>query len=105
MIRQLYHDAELFFMIYLLKYFLQINFFEDHTKIILCPLMGAVTYIDDKRNFKTYRLASLEKVSCIICCLFLFYSIQIRWIILAYCVFVNTYLIQQILNEQPDSYS
>lgn len=43
-------------------FFLQINFFEDHTKIILCPLMGAVTYIDEKRNFKTYRLASLEKV-------------------------------------------
>ncbi|XP_050687603.1 serine/threonine-protein kinase PLK1-like [Eriocheir sinensis] len=43
---------------------LQINFFEDHTKIILCPLMGAVTYIDDKRNFKTYRLASLEKYGC-----------------------------------------
>lgn len=41
----------------------QINFFEDHTKIILCPLMGAVTYIDEKRNFKTYRLASLEKVN------------------------------------------
>lgn len=43
---------------------LQINFFDDHTKIILCPLMGAVTYIDDKRNFKTYRLASLEKYGC-----------------------------------------
>ncbi|XP_063614525.1 serine/threonine-protein kinase PLK1-like [Penaeus indicus] len=43
---------------------LQINFFEDHTKIILCPLMGAVTYIDEKRNFKTYRLASLEKYGC-----------------------------------------
>ncbi|KAK8731565.1 hypothetical protein OTU49_007371 [Cherax quadricarinatus] len=43
---------------------LQINFFEDHTKIILCPLMGAVTYIDEKRNFRTYRLASLEKYGC-----------------------------------------
>ncbi|XP_072162806.1 serine/threonine-protein kinase PLK1-like [Diadema setosum] len=43
---------------------LQINFFEDHTKIILCPLMGAVTYIDQKRNFRTYRLNLLEKHGC-----------------------------------------
>lgn len=42
---------------------LQINFFEDHTKIILCPLMGAVTYIDKKRNFRTYRLEMIKKVS------------------------------------------
>lgn len=32
----------------------------DHTKIIVCPLMGAVTYIDDKKNFRTFRLNSLE---------------------------------------------
>ncbi|XP_039273722.1 serine/threonine-protein kinase PLK1-like [Styela clava] len=43
---------------------LQINFFADHTKIILCPLMGAVTYIDDNRKFRTYRLSSLEKYGC-----------------------------------------
>ncbi|CAH8450431.1 unnamed protein product [Dicrocoelium dendriticum] len=38
---------------------LQINFFEDHTKIILCPLMRAVTYIDTKRDFKTYQFQLL----------------------------------------------
>lgn len=43
---------------------LQINFFDDHTKIILCPLMGAVSYIDGKRDFKTYRLNLIEKYGC-----------------------------------------
>lgn len=43
---------------------LQINFFEDHSKVILCPLMGAVTYINDKRNFRTYKLDLLEKYGC-----------------------------------------
>lgn len=43
---------------------LQINFFADHTKIILCPLMGAVTYIDGERRFRTYRLTLLEKYGC-----------------------------------------
>ncbi|RXG72110.1 Serine/threonine-protein kinase PLK1, partial [Armadillidium vulgare] len=43
---------------------LQINFFEDHTKIILCPLMGAVTYIDKKRSFRTYRLEMIKKYGC-----------------------------------------
>ena len=42
----------------------QINFFQDHTKIILCPLMGAVTYIDDTRESKTYRLSLLSEVGC-----------------------------------------
>ena len=37
----------------------QINFFHDHTKLILCPLMAAVTYIDDARESRTYRLSSL----------------------------------------------
>ncbi|XP_038053272.1 serine/threonine-protein kinase PLK1-like [Patiria miniata] len=43
---------------------LQINFFQDHTKIILCPLMGAVTYIDETRQFHTYRLSLIEKYGC-----------------------------------------
>ncbi|XP_005094273.1 serine/threonine-protein kinase PLK1 isoform X2 [Aplysia californica] len=43
---------------------LQINFFQDHTKIILCPLMAAVTYIDEKREFRTYRLNLIEKYGC-----------------------------------------
>uniref|UniRef100_A0A1B6CVI3 polo kinase n=1 Tax=Clastoptera arizonana TaxID=38151 RepID=A0A1B6CVI3_9HEMI len=38
----------------------QINFL-DHTKIILCPLMGAVTYIDVNKSFNTYRFSTLEK--------------------------------------------
>nr|XP_057931544.1 serine/threonine-protein kinase PLK1 [Doryrhamphus excisus] len=42
----------------------QINFFQDHTKLILCPLMGAVTYIDQKRDFRTYKLSLLEEFGC-----------------------------------------
>lgn len=42
----------------------QINFFKDHTKLILCPLMGAVTYIDEKREFRTYKLSLLEEFGC-----------------------------------------
>lgn len=41
----------------------QINFV-DHTKIIMCPLMGAVTYIDAERNFRTYRFQTIEKYGC-----------------------------------------
>merc|ERR1711981_1384647 len=43
---------------------LRINFFKDHTKIILCPLMGAVTYIDEKREAQTFRLDLIEKFGC-----------------------------------------
>uniref|UniRef100_A0A3P8ULK4 Serine/threonine-protein kinase PLK n=1 Tax=Cynoglossus semilaevis TaxID=244447 RepID=A0A3P8ULK4_CYNSE len=42
----------------------QINFFQDHTKLILCPLMGAVTYIDEKKVFRTYKLSLLEEFGC-----------------------------------------
>ncbi|XP_013871315.1 serine/threonine-protein kinase PLK1 [Austrofundulus limnaeus] len=42
----------------------QINFFQDHTKLILCPLMGAATYIDEKRDFRTYKLSLLEEFGC-----------------------------------------
>lgn len=38
---------------------IQVNFM-DHTKVIVCPLMSAVTIIDDKKNFRTFRLNSLE---------------------------------------------
>lgn len=37
---------------------------QDHTKLILCPLMGAVTYIDEKRDFRTYKLSLLEEFGC-----------------------------------------
>ncbi|MBN3323354.1 PLK1 kinase, partial [Atractosteus spatula] len=42
----------------------QVNFFQDHTKLILCPLMGAVTYIDEKREFRTYKLSLIEEHGC-----------------------------------------
>ncbi|VDL76811.1 unnamed protein product [Nippostrongylus brasiliensis] len=43
---------------------LQINFFEDHTKAIVCPLMGAITYIDEHRNFRVYKLSHLKSHGC-----------------------------------------
>merc|ERR1711976_818216 len=43
---------------------LQINFFKYHTKVILCPLMGAVTYIDEKRNNRTFRFDLIQKHGC-----------------------------------------
>ncbi|XP_042336604.1 serine/threonine-protein kinase PLK1 [Sceloporus undulatus] len=42
----------------------QINFFQDHTKVILCPLMAAVTYINEKRDFRTYKLSLIEEFGC-----------------------------------------
>ncbi|XP_014205549.1 serine/threonine-protein kinase polo [Copidosoma floridanum] len=42
---------------------LQINF-QDHTKIILCPLMAAVTYIDQEKNFRTYRFKTIQEYGC-----------------------------------------
>lgn len=42
----------------------QINFL-DHTKIIMCPLMAAVTYIDQEKNFRTYRFESIQQIGCI----------------------------------------
>jgi len=42
----------------------QINFFQDHTKLILCPHMGAVTYINEKRDFRTFRFNLIEKYGC-----------------------------------------
>ncbi|VDN94884.1 unnamed protein product [Brugia pahangi] len=43
---------------------LQLNFFEDHTKLVICPLMGAATYIDSERNFRVLKLAALVKYGC-----------------------------------------
>ena len=42
----------------------QINFFHDHTKLILCPHMGAVTYINEQRDFRTFRFSLIEKHGC-----------------------------------------
>lgn len=43
---------------------LQINFFKDHTKIILCPLMGACTYIDEDKNHRTFRFDLIKEHGC-----------------------------------------
>jgi polo-like kinase 1 len=37
---------------------------QDHTKVILCPLLGAVTYIDEQRMNRTFRFDLLEKFGC-----------------------------------------
>ncbi len=42
----------------------QVNFFHDHTKVVICPLMQAVTYIDDKKVFRVYRMQLLERYGC-----------------------------------------
>ena len=42
----------------------QINFFNDHTKIILCPLMSAVTYIDENKRNRTFSFDLIEKYGC-----------------------------------------
>ena len=42
----------------------QINFFQDHVKLVLCPRMGAVTYINDRRDFFTYKFSLIEKHGC-----------------------------------------
>lgn len=41
----------------------QMNF-SDHTKVIMCPLMAAITYIDEDKQFKTFRFSSLESDGC-----------------------------------------
>ena len=41
----------------------QVNFL-DHAKIIMCPLMAAVTYIDHDKNFKTYRFQTIQEQGC-----------------------------------------
>lgn len=41
----------------------QVNFL-DHAKIIMCPLMAAVTYIDHDKNFKTYRFQTIQEHGC-----------------------------------------
>ncbi|XP_076416497.1 serine/threonine-protein kinase PLK1-like [Peromyscus maniculatus bairdii] len=43
---------------------IQIDFFQDHTKLILCPLMAAVTSINKNRDFHTYCLSLLEEYGC-----------------------------------------
>ncbi|GLV39196.1 polo [Carabus blaptoides fortunei] len=42
---------------------IQVNFL-DHTKIIMCPLMSAVTYIDSDKSFRTFRISTIEENGC-----------------------------------------
>jgi len=43
---------------------LQVNFFHDHSKLIVCPLMAAATYIDINKNVSTYKFSLLEHYGC-----------------------------------------
>uniref|UniRef100_A0A0N5BQG7 Serine/threonine-protein kinase PLK n=1 Tax=Strongyloides papillosus TaxID=174720 RepID=A0A0N5BQG7_STREA len=43
---------------------LQINFFSDHVKLIVCPHMGAVSFIDPEKNLRTYKFEFLPNVGC-----------------------------------------
>lgn len=49
-------------MIIIFQY--QVNYFRDHVKLILCPLMGAVSVIDEDKNFRTFRLTGLSQFGC-----------------------------------------
>ena len=42
----------------------QINFFQDHTKIIICPLMSAVSYIGEDKTIRTFRFSLIERHGC-----------------------------------------
>lgn len=42
----------------------QINFFRDHTKLILCPHMQAVTFFNEPDGFRTYKFSLLETYGC-----------------------------------------
>uniref|UniRef100_A0A1A9WBB5 Uncharacterized protein n=1 Tax=Glossina brevipalpis TaxID=37001 RepID=A0A1A9WBB5_9MUSC len=42
---------------------IQFNFC-DHIKIILCPRMNAVTFMDNKKKFRTYRFSTIIEHGC-----------------------------------------
>ncbi|CAP24901.1 Protein CBR-PLK-2 [Caenorhabditis briggsae] len=42
----------------------QINFFTDHIKMMLCPLMQAVTFIDQNKRMLTFKFSNLELNGC-----------------------------------------
>lgn len=50
-------------MIHLTNGTVQFNFM-DHTKLILCPLMAAATFIDVDKSYRTYRFTSIKKSGC-----------------------------------------
>lgn len=41
----------------------QVNF-SDHTKVVLCPLMAAITFIDADKSFRTYRFSTIIEYGC-----------------------------------------
>jgi hypothetical protein len=47
----------------LVTFHFQLNF-SDHQKIILCPLMQAVTLLDVDKNFRTYPFTSIVENGC-----------------------------------------
>ncbi|CAP28863.2 Protein CBR-PLK-1 [Caenorhabditis briggsae] len=42
----------------------QINFFNDHVKMMMCPLMQAVTFIDQNKRMLTYKFSNLQRNGC-----------------------------------------
>lgn len=38
--------------------------FQDHIKMIMCPLMQAVTFIDQQKRMLTYKFSNLEQNGC-----------------------------------------
>jgi polo-like kinase 1 len=43
---------------------LQINFFHDHAKLVLCPLVQAVTFIHSVNGFHTYKFSAMQERGC-----------------------------------------
>jgi len=39
---------------------IQINFFQCHSKLILCPVMQAISYIDEEKNFRTFSASAFK---------------------------------------------
>ena len=39
---------------------IQINFFQCHSKIMLCPVMQAISYIDEDKNFRTFSASAFR---------------------------------------------
>jgi polo-like kinase 1 len=43
---------------------LQINNFRDHTKMILCPLLGAITTLEHGKPMRTFKFSLIEQYGC-----------------------------------------
>jgi len=39
---------------------LQINNFRDHTKMVICPLLGAISTLSTNKELRTFKLSSLK---------------------------------------------